>query len=64
LEATGATFQAIGHISPVAWALEGFENILARGQGFASVLVPATALLGYAVLFFLLAAWRFRRASE
>ena len=64
LEATGATFQAIGHISPVAWALEGFENIIARGLGFDSVLIPTAALLGYAVLFFLLAAWRFRQVSE
>ena len=64
LEATGATFQAIGHISPVAWALEGFENIVARGLGFDSAFTPAAALLGYAVLFFLLAAWRFRSVSE
>ncbi|PIV26822.1 MAG: hypothetical protein COS37_04430, partial [Anaerolineae bacterium CG03_land_8_20_14_0_80_58_20] len=27
LEVTGATFQAIGHISPVAWAMDGFKNI-------------------------------------
>jgi ABC-2 type transport system permease protein len=64
LEATGATFQAIGHFSPVAWALDGFANIVTRGQGFASVLIPASALLGYAVLFFLLAAVRFQRVSE
>ena len=63
LEATGATFQAIGHISPVAWALEGFENIIARGLGLGSALIPAAALLGYALLFFLLASWRFRQVS-
>ena len=64
LEITGPTFKAIGHLSPVAWALDGFENILTRGLGFSSVILPAAALVGYAVLFFSLAAWRFRRVSE
>ena len=64
LEFTGATFQAVGHISPVAWAMDGFKNIVARGLSFNSVLLPAAALLGYAVLFFGLALWRFRRVSE
>jgi ABC-2 type transport system permease protein len=64
LEFTGATFQAIGHFSPVAWSMDGFKNIIARGLGFDSVLLPVAALLGYAVLFFGLALWRFRRMSE
>jgi ABC-2 type transport system ATP-binding protein len=34
------------------------------GLGFSSVLVPAAALFGYALLFFVLAAWRFRRSEE
>ncbi len=64
LEYTGATFQAVGHASPVAWAIDGFKNIAVRGLGFSSVLMPAAALAGYALLFFLIAAWRFRRVSE
>ena len=64
LEFTGATFQAIGHVSPVAWAMDGFKNIIARGLGFNSVLLPVTALLGYTLFFFILAAWRFQRVSE
>ena len=64
LEYTGAAFQAIGHVSPVAWAMDGFKNITARGLGFSSVLLPAAALFGYALLFFGLALWRFRRVSE
>ena len=64
LEVTGATFQAIGHISPVAWAMDGFKNISVRGFGLESVLVPAAALTGYAVLFFALAAWRLSAAEE
>jgi len=64
LEVTGPTFRAIGHVSPVAWALDGFENILSRGLGLQAALLPAAALLGYALLFFLLAVWRFRKVSE
>jgi ABC-2 type transport system permease protein len=64
LEVTGATFQAIGHLSPVAWGMDGFENIVARGLGFESVLLPAAALAGYALLFFVLAVWRLNAAEE
>jgi ABC-2 type transport system permease protein len=64
LEYTSATFQAIGHVTPVAWAMDGFKNITVRLLGFESVLVPSAALSGYALLFFLLAAWRFRKVSE
>ncbi len=64
LEFTGETFQAIGHLSPVAWGMDGFENIVARGLGFESVLLPAMALAGYAVFFFLLAVWRLNAAEE
>jgi ABC-type multidrug transport system permease subunit len=64
LEVTGATFRAIGHISPVAWGIDGFENIVARGLGFESVLLPSAALLGYALLFFSLAVWRLYASEE
>ncbi len=64
LEVAGATFQAIGHITPVSWAMDGFENIVARGLGLQSVLLPAAALAGYAVLFFTLAVWRLNVSEE
>ena len=60
LEITGPTFQAIGHLSPVAWAMDGFKNISIRGLGIESVVIPSAALFGYGVLFFLLAAWRIK----
>jgi len=63
LEVTGAAFRAIGHLSPVAWAMDGFENIVARGLGFQSVLLPAAALIGYATFFFILAERRFRNVG-
>jgi ABC-2 type transport system permease protein len=64
LEYTGAAFQAIGHVTPVAWAMDGFKNITVRLLGLESVLLPSAALAGYALLFFLLAVWRFRKVSE
>jgi len=64
LEYTSVTFQAIGHVTPVAWAMDGFKNITVRLLGFESALIPSAALAGYALLFFLLAAWFFQRVSE
>ena len=60
LEVTGRTFAAIGHIMPTAWAMDGFQNIVMRGLGFSSVLIPVGLLLVYTALFFALAVWRFR----
>jgi ABC-2 type transport system permease protein len=64
LEVTGPAFQTVGHVSPVAWGMDGFKNVIARGLGINSVLLPASALIGYAVLFFGLAAWRFWASEE
>jgi ABC-2 type transport system permease protein len=60
LEVTGEAFAAIGHLMPTAWAMDGFQNIVVRGQGLGAVLVPAGILLVYTVLFFGIAVWRFR----
>jgi ABC-2 type transport system permease protein len=61
LEVTGPTFQVIGHLTPIAWGMDGFENIVARGLGPDTVLLPSAALIGYASFFFLLAVQRFRK---
>jgi ABC-2 type transport system permease protein len=63
LEYTGKAFQAIGHVSPVAWAMDGFKNLTVRGLGIESAWLPAAALIGYAALFFAIAAWRFSKAE-
>ena len=60
LEITGRTFSFIGHLLPSAWAMDGFQNVVLRGLGFGSALVPAAIITGYAVLFFAVAVWRFR----
>jgi ABC-2 type transport system permease protein len=60
LEVAGKAFATLGHLMPTAWAMDGFQNILMRGLGFPSVLMPAGILLVYALAFFGLAIWRFR----
>jgi len=60
LEFTSPTFQAIGHLTPTAWAMDGLENIVVRGLGVGSVLLPVGILLAYAVVTFGLALWKFR----
>jgi hypothetical protein len=44
--------------------MDGFEIICARGLGFESVLFPSAALAYYAVVFFVLAAWRLNASGE
>jgi ABC-2 type transport system permease protein len=59
LEFTGKAFQTIGHLTPTAWAIDGFENIVMRGLGLESVWLPVAILGAYTVAFFAVAVWRF-----
>jgi ABC-type transport system involved in multi-copper enzyme maturation permease subunit len=61
LETTGGAFAAIGQAMPSAWAMNGLQNILLRGLGLESIWLPVFILLAYAVGFFGLAVWRFRK---
>jgi ABC-2 type transport system permease protein len=60
LETTPQAFQSVGRLLPSAWSIIGFENILIRGLGMASVWLPAGVMLIYALGFLALATWRFR----
>lgn len=61
LESSGGAFAAIGKAMPSYWAMNGYQNILIRGLGLESVWMPMLILLAYALGFFVLAVWRFRR---
>ena len=50
----------IGYITPHYWALQGIQNVTARGMGMEGVLMQSGILLGMAVLFFIVGAWRFK----
>lgn len=60
LEGSGSAFATLGHFTPGAWAMDGFQNIIVRGLGFSSVLLPASVMFGYALLFFTIGSLRFR----
>jgi len=60
LEVAGETFSRIGHLTPTAWAIDGFQNIILRGQGMESIFLPVLILLGSGAVFFGLSVWRFR----
>jgi ABC-2 type transport system permease protein len=60
LEFTGEAFQKVANLTPLAWSMKGFRNIIERGQGLESVLFPITVLLSFAVVIFIIAVWRFQ----
>ncbi|MDZ7844658.1 MAG: ABC transporter permease [Anaerolineales bacterium] len=60
LEVAGETFSRIGHLTPTAWAIDGFQNIILRGQGLSSTLLPAGILIAYGLVFFVLSVRKFR----
>jgi ABC-type transport system involved in multi-copper enzyme maturation permease subunit len=41
--------------------MNGYQNILMRGLGLESAWMPALILTAYALGFFVLAVWRFRK---
>jgi ABC-2 type transport system permease protein len=60
LEFASGAVQIVAHFTPVAWMMDGFKDILARGAGLETVWLPIIVLLGFAALFFSLGAWRFK----
>lgn len=60
LDIVDRSFAIIGRLTPSAWAIEGLQNIILRGSGFESVLLPGGVLLAFSLLACALAIWRFR----
>lgn len=52
--------QGLNLITPHYWALDGIQNVIARGMGMEGVLMQSGILLGMAALFFVIGAWRFK----
>ena len=48
-------------LSPMAWGLNGFIDVFARGAGVGGILAPAGLLLAFALACLALAAWRLRQ---
>ncbi len=55
-----AWLQNIARVTPHAWATSGFNKLMVFGADFDAAVVNMLALLGFAVVFGLIAAWRFR----
>ena len=47
-------------IAPHAWALTAYQDVLVRGYDLAHILPEVAALMGFAVVFFGVALWRFK----
>lgn len=60
LEFTPETFQRIAYLTPIAWVMDGYKDVLVRGQGIEALSTGILVLLGYTVLLLALAFWRFR----
>ena len=54
--------QTLSHLTPHAWALDGFRQLSLRGGGLAAVLPDVAVLLGFAAVLLVISATRFRRA--
>ena len=44
---------------PHSWALNGYQDLMVRGQGLAQVLPEIGALVAFSLVFFVIAVWRF-----
>lgn len=52
--------QDLARITPHFWAIAGYQDVLVRGLSLSEVALESGALLGFAVIFFGIALWRFR----
>jgi ABC-2 type transport system permease protein len=51
--------QTASLVMPTRWAVDGFDAVTWRGLGFDAAWPPIAVMLGFSVLFTLIAAWRF-----
>ncbi|MGD2077659.1 MAG: ABC transporter permease, partial [Chloroflexota bacterium] len=52
--------QTLAKILPTTWAVQGLNELVMRGGGMADILLPATVLVGFALVFLAIGVWRFR----
>jgi ABC-2 type transport system permease protein len=61
LEIFSPTMQTIAHITPHAWAVEGFTELIRSEAGVTDIALQIAVLLAFAVVLMGLAAWRLHR---
>jgi ABC-2 type transport system permease protein len=52
--------RTIGLVTPHAWALDAYQDLLVRGYGLLEVLPKVGGLAAFALVFFAIGVWRFR----
>lgn len=62
LEVFSPTMQTIAHITPHAWAVEGFTEIIRTNAGLAEIALQLVVLLGFAVILLAIASGRLRKS--
>jgi len=55
--------QALAKITPHGWATTGFNKLMLFGADFGAVVPEMLALVGFAVVFSIIAVWRFRTSA-
>ena len=60
LEIVPSWMRTLGHLSPVAWAMDGFRSLIFYGGSLSTVLVPIGVLLAATAVLFLIGVARFR----
>ncbi|PRX70169.1 ABC-2 type transport system permease protein [Nonomuraea fuscirosea] len=62
LDLLPATMRQVAHLTPHAWAMDGFAELLGRNGTIATILPQLGVLAGYAAALFALGTWRLRAA--
>jgi ABC-2 type transport system permease protein len=62
LDLLPATMRQVAHLTPHAWAMDGFAELLGRNGTIAAILPQLGVLAGYAAALFALGTWRLRAA--
>ena len=62
LEVFSPTMQTIAHVTPHAWAVEGFTKLIRTDAGLSDIALQIAVLIGFAVVLLGLASWRLSRS--
>jgi ABC-2 type transport system permease protein len=62
LDLFSPTMQRVAHITPHAWALDGYAELVRRGGNVVDIIPELGVLAAYAAGLLLLATWRLRVA--
>lgn len=63
LEIVPQWMRVVGHLSPIAWAMDGYRALIFENGGLGDVMIPIAVLLAFALISFIVAARRFRYTS-